>query len=188
VDAQAQKVKTACIEQYRGEEIRFKKNEKAKEARLLASLPAVSSRKRPMESGGSGDGPIPRQGTHGGHHQQRGEHTQLGRTQGRGLLQTPPGRRPEPTGPLPFRPQTAHIREKVVRVRKNTSNNSLPGLGIISYQVLRLLLDTPLGQALIHSIAATIPHRGTLAVPVPKDWNELTMVLTPKDHSQVKGW
>jgi len=73
---------------------------------------------------------------------------------------------------------------KVLRALAGRKNNSSPGPHRVPYRLLKLIKDTPLGEALI----ARTPSGDTA---VPSHHRDGVMVMIPKpskDHTKVKGW
>ena len=97
---------------------------------------------------------------------------------------------PPPHPSPPVTPQPPHIINQVKDVLKKTKNYSSPGPDSISYRILKLLADTPLGKAILNDIATTILRPGYKAIPVPPQYHQMKMVMIPKpgkDHTRVKG-
>jgi len=90
-------------------------------------------------------------------------------------------------------PQRAYLPASLSTVRNiqialsRTSNNSAPGPDRISYRLLKILQDTPLGEAVLNDIAYNTDHPSQDKPP----WAGMNMVMIPKpnkDHNSVKGW
>jgi len=89
--------------------------------------------------------------------------------------------------PRPYALGKPHTIRAILQALSKTSNNSAPGPDGIFYRLLKILRDTPLGQAIINDIADNTDNPSQENPP----WRGLNMVIIPKpgkDHSSVKGW
>ena len=76
--------------------------------------------------------------------------------------------------------------KQVDKALNTTKNSSAPGPDGINYMLLKKLLPTPLGKAILRNVAHHL-LQGTL----PAEWKEMRVVMIPKpgkDHTQVKNW
>lgn len=94
----------------------------------------------------------------------------------------PPTQRTTTT--LPNR-KTSTIRE-LYHALASTSNASAPGPDKIHYRLIKIIADTPLGQALLNDIALSVDEG-----PPLQQWNDPTMVMIHKpnrDRTLPKSW
>ena len=82
----------------------------------------------------------------------------------------------------------------IVRLKRalaKTSNTSTPGEDRISYKLLKLLLNTRLGEQTLGFLADFLKGRRTVLLSTGDSNRDLTVVMIPKigkDQSTVKGW
>jgi len=90
------------------------------------------------------------------------------------------------SSPRPYVHAKSNTLQTVHQALSRTKNSSTPGPDGIHYRLIKLIKDTPLGQALLNDMALTCD----LSNPEPEH-TEQRIVMIPKpgnDHSLIKSW
>ena len=74
----------------------------------------------------------------------------------------------------------------MLEVLAKTKNSNKSGPDGIPYRLIKLIKDTPLGQALINDIA--VASNSGVTQDATRDMNIVMIPKPNKDHTQVKGW